>query len=127
VSRTILLLEDDHALCNVVSEILQEAGHRGICAATAPEALSAARASLEPLDLVIADIGIPGASGADVASEIKALHPAAGVLYISGDIDGQLGQDAARVEGARFLQKPFGHEALLREVALILSGAGAAG
>jgi CheY-like chemotaxis protein len=122
-SRTILLLEDEAALRNVLIEVLEEAGYSVLVAATAAEALSAARTSAGAIDAIVADVGIPGKSGSEVAEAIKTLNPRAAIVYISGNIDAPLGQEAARRTGARFLHKPFRTEELLREVERATSGA----
>jgi FixJ family two-component response regulator len=64
----------------------------------------------------VSDVALPGTSSSEVAATIKKIHPRAGVLYISGFIDGPLGQRAARTTGARFLQKPLTPKTLTREV-----------
>lgn len=116
---TILVLEDEAALREVLVDVLQGAGYVVRAAVTPGEALTIALA--EKIDVMVSDVALTGASGADVAEQVRRLHAGVGILYISGYIDPPLGQAAARVAGASFSQKPFKPEALLREVAQLHS------
>jgi CheY-like chemotaxis protein len=109
---TVLLVEDSDMLRPVMRRALEAGGFR-VLEATGPDlALELTRRHRDELALVIADLVIPGASGARIAQEVRALCPGAAVLLTSGALPGASarGSDGGT---ARFLAKPFTLEQLL--------------
>ncbi|MCQ8241976.1 ATP-binding protein [Rhizosaccharibacter radicis] len=124
---TILVVEDDPSLREMVTVTLRSLGYRAIDAADAAEAMRLLSALGGPLDLLLTDIGLPGAcDGRELAERILTLRPWAGVLLMSGRGDGDPADaatgaagPAGGVGGARFpvLGKPFRRDDLARAVA----------
>ena len=110
--ETVLLLEDSDMLRPVMRRALEAGGFRVLEAAGADLALDLTRRHRDELSLVIADLMIPGASGARIAEDVRALCPGIAVLLISGALPGE-GLPARAAEAARFLAKPFTLEQLL--------------
>jgi two-component system, cell cycle sensor histidine kinase and response regulator CckA len=105
---TILLIEDDEAVRRVLRCMLLGQGHRVIEAGSAPEAIRAAAASPDPIDLVIADVVMPRSNCDALVAELRDARPNLQSVLISGyseDILMQHGVDARR--HPNFLQKPF--------------------
>jgi two-component system chemotaxis response regulator CheY len=118
----LLVVEDDAELLQVMTRALQGAGHNVLAASTGEGGLRLFRA--EPPDLVVCDIVMPDRDGIELIPEMKAAHPAAKVLAISGrqmigsldvlNLARQMGADAT-------LGKPFSIEALVTIVGALLS------
>ena len=120
-SGVILLVEDDDNVREAVRRVLLKRGFLVHEAADAEEA--AGIAAGEPhFDLLLVDMVLPGATGTALAGRIKATHPGAQILYMSGYNDHALEQDGERT-GSFFLQKPFTPELLLRKIRGILGTA----
>src|SRR5689334_24392039 len=83
--QTILVLEDDLSNLQVYTAILSSKGYHVLEASTAEEAIQAARRHAYPIHLVVADIGLRGAtSGTDAALQLAVLHRSVPVLFVTG-------------------------------------------
>jgi PAS domain S-box-containing protein len=120
-SETILLVEDEDGLREMISELLREAGYRVLEASTAERALALADAHREPIDLLLTDVVMPGQSGTQLAEALHGLRPATRVLFMSGYIDDGSARGTIVSEQSAFIQKPFLAEDLLREIRQVLS------
>jgi len=114
-AETILLVEDEAALREMVREILEENGYRVIEADCPAQARERSRAHSGEIDLVLSDVVMPGGGGQDVLQLVRARRPQARALFMSGYSDETLGQRRVPV-GSRVLNKPFSTQALLSAV-----------
>jgi PAS domain S-box-containing protein len=118
--ETVLLVEDEPAVLEMTTLMLERQGYR-VLAAGAPEAaIRVATEHAEPIHLLMTDVVMPGMNGRDLAAALKTLRPQMKCLFMSGfsaDVAGQHGEPAA---GRLFLQKPFSHEQLLSRVREVL-------
>ena len=105
-SRRILLVDDDRGLRHVLSELLQEAGHRVELAGDGPEAL-AMLSERGTFDLVLLDIGLPTMSGLDVLGHIRNLASPPLVIVMTADDTSATLLEAVRRQAYRYLRKPF--------------------
>ena len=112
---TVLLVEDHAAVRDAAARTLRAVGHRVLAAGTAEEGLEAADRHGGPIDVLVADVVLPGMTGLDLAAELRRRHPAVHVVYTSGYLDESTSARVAR-EGALFLPKPFDGKALLARV-----------
>jgi hypothetical protein len=118
---TVLLVEDHAAVREAAARALRAAGHHVLAAGTAEEGLALADGHGGPIDVLVADLVLPGMTGLDLATELRRRQPAVYVIYMSGYLDETTSARVAR-EGARFLAKPFGGKALLAQVASRFDG-----
>jgi two-component system, cell cycle sensor histidine kinase and response regulator CckA len=122
--ETILVVEDESALRDLVYKMLSDLGYRVLCAAGAEEALGLIDDSGPALDLLLTDLVLPGGiQGHDLAGRAAGRMPGLRVLYMSGYTrDGavqgrRLGRDVS------FLEKPFTLHSLAKAVRLALDQA----
>jgi signal transduction histidine kinase/ActR/RegA family two-component response regulator len=115
-SRTILLVEDEPAMLEVVAEMLGEFGHRVLSAGSAEEAVTLAREHAGPIDLLVTDIIMPTTSGWDLAERLRADRPRTRALFVSGYTADVIAGSSVLADGVRFLQKPFGRRELAEAV-----------
>jgi CheY-like chemotaxis protein len=119
---TILVIDDNRSQREAMVRVLARAGHRVTTAADGVEGVRAYRQ--HPPDLVVVDMLMPEKEGVATILDIRATHPDARVLAISG---GGLfvAEDVlriARLLGAdETLQKPFKSHALIAAVTRCLS------
>jgi two-component system cell cycle sensor histidine kinase/response regulator CckA len=82
--ETILLTEDNVAVRQAAVRILSECGYVVLEAASGPEAIAIARNHSGKIDLLLADVDMPGMSGHETATQICFERPQLKVLYMSG-------------------------------------------
>ena len=113
--ETILLVEDEGFVRNVAAEVLESAGYKLVIARSGTEALDGYRRLSKPVDLLLADVVMPGMSGCDLAAEFESLCPRTRVLLMSGHT-GQLARCHGSAYGMTYLAKPFSVRMLLKRV-----------
>jgi nitrogen-specific signal transduction histidine kinase len=115
-SETILLLEDDAGISELVQRILGQQGYRVLAARHTDDALLLGGKS-GPIDLLISDVVVPGSlTSYEVAGQLLQLQPALRVLYISGYTDDDIAARGMLNPQVNFLQKPFTARALLNKI-----------
>ena len=115
--ETILVVEDEPALRELVQEILERKGYRVLEASTGVQALKIWDQRKNDIDLILTDMMMPeGVSGRDLAQ--RALHdrPEMRVIYTSGYSLDVVSPDFSVKEGTNFLQKPYDPEMLAQVV-----------
>ena len=109
---TILVVEDDEAIRELVRKALAPLGTHVLLAGSAAEALAVAAGT--HVDLLLTDVGLPGASGTELATELCAERPDLQVIYMTG---WQEHVALADVPEGALLSKPFSLAELTRVVA----------
>src|SRR5262249_36809419 len=97
-------------------------GHAVLEAASAEQALRLAAAHPGPIDLLVADVGLPGVSGRELAGRLAAQRPGLRVLYCSWHDRQALQARGALAPTAALLEKAFSIDALLARVREALGG-----
>jgi len=121
--ETILLVEDETVVRQLVAEILENTGYMVMQAGDGPSALELLRRHSGKLDLLVTDVVMPGMSGPEVAQAVTSMRPGTHVLYTSGYTDSQIGHHGVLEPGIAFLQKPFSAHDLTRKVRSLLDDA----
>jgi CheY-like chemotaxis protein len=104
----------------LVRRTLLNQGYSVLDAGSAEDALALVAQKHGPIDLMLTDSVLPGASGPALALELAATRPDMKVLFVSGySADGVL-QDRGLTPGQAFLQKPFELEVLASKVRELL-------
>jgi CheY-like chemotaxis protein len=117
----ILLADDDDVLRVVQADFLRRFGYQVHVAEDGHEAMKSL--AVQPMDLVITDMVMPGSDGVEVIRHIRKTYPALKIIAISGGgaTKRELLLDIARVLGvSRTLEKPFTMAALLQAVRDVL-------
>jgi two-component system cell cycle sensor histidine kinase/response regulator CckA len=118
-SETILLVEDQDEVRNLVRRMLEARGYQVLMAASGDEALRLA-ARHGSIDLLVTDVVMPGMSGRQAALLLVPAHPKMRVLYLSGYTNEAIVRHGMLEPGIAFLQKPFTAETLGRKVREVL-------
>jgi CheY-like chemotaxis protein len=121
--KTILVADDDSAVRELVSTLLQYRGYRVLRAADGAAGLEHLRH--RPVDMLITDLDMPIVNGRELAGRARAMWPDLPVLFISGSAaDADFESDRA-VGPSGFLSKPFSFSALMSEIENLLERRGA--
>lgn len=119
-SETILLVEDNEAVRELLRSILQGNGYTVLVAGDGGAALQIGEQHQSPIHLLISDVVMPGMDGRELASRLVALHLGMKVLFISGYTDDAVLRHGIHEQDIPFLQKPIAVDALLRKVREVL-------
>jgi two-component system, cell cycle sensor histidine kinase and response regulator CckA len=121
-SETVLVVEDDPAVKEIIRQALERLGYRVLVSSDAPEALAAAEAHVGRLPLLVSDIRLPGLAGPELAALLRPKHPGLRVLYVSGYAGDEMIQRGLLDTDEAFLAKPFSADDLARRVRSLLDG-----
>lgn len=119
--QTILLVEDDEDIRQVVTRILDHGGYRVLSAASGAEALEFYRS--ESCHLLLTDVVMPEMTGPHLGELLRERDPNLPILYMSGYNPGLLTRDHTRAEGTGFIEKPFSVDGLLSRIQALLTHA----
>jgi PAS domain S-box-containing protein len=111
---TVLVVDDEEAVRKTTARLVQTLGYDVLVAGSGAEALALSAAHPERIDLLLCDIAMPGEDGRDLAAELMKRRAELRVVLMSGysnDVHDP------PLEGALFLQKPFGRDELGRTLA----------
>ena len=120
-SGTILLVEDEVAVRELVYAILTSHGYKVLTAETANHAASVCRGYTHRIDVLLTDVVMPGIGGPELARELLALRPALKIVYMSGYPGESLVDAGVNAEGVALLQKPFTARELEEKIRQALS------
>jgi signal transduction histidine kinase/CheY-like chemotaxis protein len=122
-SETILLVEDEEALLDMVRGLLELKGYTVLAASDGEEAVRLYTERAKEIALVISDMGLPKLDGGNVYLQIRAINPTAKVLLVSGYVEPET-KAALLGKGVRaFLQKPYVPQEILRQVREVIDTA----
>ena len=111
----ILLVDDEEALCNAASKILQKENYRVSFVHTAKDGL--AKFESENPDLLITDLMLPDSDGIAVLKRAKEIRPTVEVIVITGHGTVEKAVEAMRLGAYDFIEKPLDKTQLLKAVA----------
>ena len=112
---TILVVDDSETMRRLVTHALDAAGFEVFAADGADQALE--RLAGEDVDLLLADVQMPGTSGPELAARARDLKPGLPIVFVTGDGEGAIEFDGGT---APALGKPFVASELVRAVEIAL-------
>ncbi len=115
-TETIVVAEDEAAVRELMSRVLNERGYTVIGGTSPDEALAAVRAHVGRIDLLLTDVVMPEETGPELAARVRDLSPDIRVLYVSGYPTEIIDRHGVLAPSVAFLQKPFKPDGLLRKV-----------
>jgi DNA-binding response OmpR family regulator len=119
-TETVLLVEDEESVRQLVRETLAAKGYRVVEAQNGEAGMVAAAQHDGKIDLVITDVVMPGMGGRELVKQLALTRPETKVLYLSGYTEDAIGSEGSIESGAAFLQKPFTLQILSRKVREVL-------
>lgn len=118
---TVLVVDDEEDLRDIMRRMLERRGFDTLVAGDSEQAIATCRNHQGDIDVLVTDLGLPGASGGDLSRTAIALRPEMGVVYVSG-----LPKDIAVTKGligddALLVKKPFTSELLIEALRLVIA------
>ena len=115
-SETLLVVEDEEGVRELVRDMLAQAGYVVLEAATPSAAERICREHGGAIALLVSDVVMPEMSGVELSSKLEALLPGLRVMFISGYPEPAIRDGGRLPRGAHLLAKPFDRQTLLRAV-----------
>jgi CheY-like chemotaxis protein len=117
-ARRILIVDDEHSVCEVTKLLVEMGGHTAVCVTDAPAALREMAA--QPCDAIIIDMLMPEMDGVELINEVRRLRAPPRIIAMSGG--GHIPKESylqiAHMAGAHaLLPKPFNREQVERVLA----------
>ncbi|MCP4645083.1 MAG: PAS domain S-box protein [bacterium] len=119
-TETVLLADDDKAVCGVAENILTRAGYTVLTAFDGEDAIRVFDEHAEEIDLALLDVVMPNLGGKAVAHHIRETCAETPVLFASGYSADAIHTGYILDEGVRLIQKPYHRIELLRRVREVL-------
>jgi PAS domain S-box-containing protein len=123
-SETILLVEDDAAVRELVSAMLTAKGYNVLVSEQPQDVGTICERHSGRIHLLLTDMVLPGMSGREIAKHVGALRPDVKVLFMSGYTDEALAHSHGFEGEFKFLQKPFSSVTLTSKVREVLDADG---
>ena len=120
--ETVLVVEDEDNVRLLVTRVLAQCGYTVLEAPHYEQALSLAKQHRPEIDLLIADVIMPGKSGPELVGLLQPTMPDLLVLYMTGYAEGDPIRRGIMQPGENLLMKPFSPAALARKVREVLDG-----
>lgn len=118
--ETILLLEDEETVRQLMQNILEMNGYRVLAASSGSEALKISENQQGSIDLLITDVVMPQMGGPEVAARLALLRPEMKILFMSGYTGETSAHHGVLDASIAFLEKPFTPDAVARKVREVL-------
>ncbi len=119
-TETVLVCEDDRAVCDLAAHFLRAAGYTVLTAEDGRRALDLAAAHAGPIHLLVTDVIMPEVDGRYVSETLTAARPGLKTLFMSGYPANVVAQRRVLDTEVELLEKPFSRDRLLRCVRMLL-------
>lgn len=118
--ETVLVVDDDPAVLQVVSKVLRRSGYQVLEAGGGPEALRVLEAEGGRIHLLLTDVVMPGMGGREVSEAVAARCRGVKILFMSAYTEDEVILQGVRVAEVNFISKPFTVDKLRTKVREVL-------
>ncbi len=105
-SETVLLVEPDDAVLKVVRQLLELLGYRVIEARSVEQAVATYKREHRLINMVLSDTQLGAETGLDLRERLHALNRALRVMFLSGDVEGEVARELAASSPYPIIEKP---------------------
>ncbi len=120
--ETILFVEDEEMLRELVSNLLQAKGYGVLTAADGLEAVAVYTRKKDEIALVLTDMGLPKMSGLAMVKRMRELNPTVKVILASGYLPPEDKPELERIDALEFIEKPYLPDDLFRKIREVIDG-----
>jgi PAS domain S-box-containing protein len=119
-TETILLVEDEKVLIEIVRLLLESNGYKVYIANDGNEAINVYKLHKQEIDLVLTDMGLPGMSGMDVLKKLREINPNVNIVTASGFFEQDVKSKLTAYGAKGFIQKPYTPDVVLKKIREVL-------
>ncbi|PTY02872.1 hybrid sensor histidine kinase/response regulator [Opitutaceae bacterium EW11] len=119
--ETVLIIEDEASLRELLRTVLEPRGYRVLTAADGAEGIDVLLRETAPIDAVLLDLNLPEIGGVEVFRTLRRIRPETKVLVISGNITPEVRRELSDLGQNDFLPKPYQLDELGRRLRAILN------
>ena len=119
--ETVLVIEDEVAVRELVIDVLKDLGYHALEAGDGPSGLKILK-SLDRVDLLVTDVGLPGMNGRQVAEAAREHRPDLKILFITGYAENAAMANGFLAPGMEMVTKPFAVDALAARIREMIAG-----
>jgi len=119
-SETLLLVEDEEMLLDLLQTIFQSKGYTVLTAVDGVEAVKVFEEHADEIALVLTDMGLPRLGGWEAFQQMKAIKPSLRAIMASGYFDSSLKSEMLKAGAKDFVQKPYVPDRILARVREII-------
>jgi two-component system, cell cycle sensor histidine kinase and response regulator CckA len=112
---TVLIVEDEPAVRDMTTRLLERAGFDVVGVADGLEAIARSEHA-QPIDVLVTDVVMPNLGGIETAEQMMARYPDMGVVLLSGYTADSLDLERVVTRGATFVSKPVTSSTLVQAV-----------
>ena len=123
-NETILLVEDDASILQMVERMLGQLRYRALVAKSPLDAITLSKNQPGGIDLLLTDVVMPELNGNDLAKQLQVLYPDLAVLFMSGYTANIIAHRGVLDKDIFLLQKPFSKKELSIKLKEVLRKAG---
>ena len=121
-TETILVVEDESAVRELTTVVLQGAGYNVLVAENGQDVLRLLQESDHQIQLLLTDVVMPGMSGAELAELVHQSDPHLKIVFMSGYADNIIAHHGVLKSGICFIEKPFSPQSLTQIIRETLDG-----
>src|SRR5712692_8256247 len=121
-NETILLIEDEESLAELMKMLLEEQGYKVLFARDGEEGLLLYKKHKNEIAVVITDMGLPKLGGWEVFKKVREIDPKAKVILASGYVDQKLKAEMISTGAKDFLQKPYDPAQIAKKIREMIDG-----
>lgn len=118
--ETILIVDDEEMLREILQESLRDEGYNILSASDGIEALKIYADQMHIISLVITDLGMPNMGGEELFAKLQAMNPKVKVIISSGFLDNSTRSDLLRKGIKDVLTKPYRFDMIFSTIRRIL-------
>ncbi len=115
-NETILLVEDEPAILNMTTTLLERLGYVVLPASSPGEGVRLAEEHVGKINLLMTDVVMPGMNGRDLSKKLTAIQSNLKILFMSGYTANVIAHRGVLDDGVSFIQKPFSKSDLAAKV-----------
>jgi CheY-like chemotaxis protein len=119
-TETIMFVEDEELLLQMVSFLLESKGYKVLCARDGLEAVNIFLSHKQEIALVITDMGLPVMTGTDEFKKLREIDPNVKVIFASGFFEPDIKSELQKDGDNGFIQKPYDPNDILRMIRQVL-------
>ena len=114
--ETVLVVEDERAILEVTTQMLEGLGYTVLAASTPADAIHLGAKFPGPIHLLLTDVIMPQMNGRDLATTLQSSHASLKCLFMSGYTADVISHHGVLDKGVRFIPKPFSTDQLAHAV-----------